>query len=230
MSSENGSDQLPDRRIGDLLRPGQNLATVRPDDPLKRAISIMKYNDYSQLPVLSNGDEPKAIITWESIGKRVFSGDPYKLVSDCMDTSVIKACFDDPLVGPTKNIAKHGYVLIMEDDETVKGIVTASDLATYFGEFAEGFLLIEKIENLLEKLTDEKPPKGNNALTYYYNCLEEPANFNRLGLDICHETFKTDLKSSKCIRNAIMHFDSGRPTHQDLEKLREFLSCLGAPQ
>ena len=67
---ENGSDQLPDRRIGDLLPPGQDLTTVRPDDPLERAISIMKDNDYSQLPVLSNGDEPEAIITWESIGER----------------------------------------------------------------------------------------------------------------------------------------------------------------
>ena len=134
MSCENGSDQLPDRRIGELIPKDQKLTSVYPDDSLECAISIMKDNDYSQLPVTSSEDKPEGIITWESIGKRAFSGDTCDRVSDCMDTSVKVACFDDHLLEPTENIAKYGYILVMgDDDRTIEGIVTASDLAKYFG-------------------------------------------------------------------------------------------------
>ena len=228
-SCENGGDRLPHRQIGDFLPGGQDLSLVRPDYPLVCATSIMLKNKYSQLPVVSHDDKLEGIITWELILKSASSGTACTSVHQCMEPfkKVNMARFDNDLLNSTTDIAEYGYVLVMgDDDRTVEGILTASDLADKFRGIAEGFLLIEGIENLLEKLTDDKPPKGHNALTYYYNCLKEQENFNQLGLDVCHETIRADLKSSKCIRNVIMHFDPGRPTDEDVDKLREFLRCL----
>ena len=200
---------------------------------------LMREKDYSQLPVMSDEGEVEGIITWESIGKRAFSGDPCKLVRDCMDTSVIRACFDVPLVDPTKNIAEYGYVLVMRDDGTVKGILTASDLAKYFGEFAKGFLAIEEIESRLERLIDgkftddeklcaNKRWKIGDGLTlgHYYYLLEPQEDWNTLGLDICHKAFIEELELVRCIRNRLMHFDARELKPEYLEKLYKFLNLL----
>ena len=226
MSCENGSDQLPDRRIGELILKDQKPTSVHPDDRLECAISIMNDNDYSQLPVMSDGGKVEGIITWESIGKRAFSGDPCKLVHDCMDTSVKKARYDDPLLKPTENIAAYGYVLVMRDNGTVKGIVTASDLAKYFGEFAERFLAIEEIERNLKRLIACKPPERRSVLGYYCDHLKKAEHWNQLSLDNCHKAFMEQLESVKCIRNAVMHFDARELNAKDIKELHDFLDFL----
>ena len=241
MSCENGSDQLPDRRIGELIPKDQKLTSVYPDDSLECAISIMKDNDYSQLPVTSSEDKPEGIITWESIGKRAFIGDTCDRVSDCMDTSVKVACFDDHLLEPTENIAKYGYILVMgDDDRTIEGIVTASDLAKYFGQFAERFLAIEEIEFRLRKLIDSKFTDaeklsadgechcGRVTLTLgkYPRLLDPPEHWNRLGLDISYEAFAADHKPVPGIRNSLVHFDNRELKPEGLKDLHKFLSLL----
>lgn len=236
---ENGSDQLPDRRIGELLDPEQQLTHVHSCCLLEAATLLMREKNYSQLPVMSDEGKVEGIITWESIGERVFSGDPCRLVGDCKESSVIDACFDDPLAGPTKNIAEYGYVLVLRDDGTVEGILTASDLAKYFGEFAKGFLTIEEIEARLERLiddkfTDDEKLSANNrwnigeglTLGHYYYLLEPQENWSKLGLDICKEAFLEDLKSVTCIRNGLMHFDARELKPEYLEKLYKFLKLL----
>ena len=239
---ENGNDQLPDRRIEELLSQDQELATVRTDDPLESATSIMLDKNYSQLPVVSDEGKVKGVITWESIGKSLAGGVACKLVHECMDSSEKVACsrFDDRLVDPTDNIAAYGYVLVMEDDGMLKGILTASDLAKYFGKFAEGFLAIEEIEGRLERLIegkftiDEKSSAGGRrhcgrvtlTLGNYCKLLKELKDWNRLGLDICHKAFIEDLESVRCIRNRLMHFDARELKPEYLERLYKFLGLL----
>ena len=236
---KNGNNQLTNRQIGELLPRGQQLTHVHPCCLLEAATLIMREKNYSQLPVMSHDGKVEGIITWESIGKRAFSGGACKLVSDCMESSVIKTCLDDPLVDPTGNIAEYGYVLVMRDDGTVKGILTASDLAKYFGEFAKGFLAIEEIESRLERLidgkfTDDEKLSANKGwkigdgltLGHYYYLLEPQENWNKLRLDICHEAFMEQLEAVKCIRNRLMHFDARELRPEDIEKLYEFLSLL----
>ena len=235
-------DQLPERRIGELLPEGQRLDSVLPDESLKRATSIMSDKNYSQLPVISDGGELEGIITWESIGKSLEDDATREHVRDCMDTreKIIKACSDDDLLDSTKDIAESGYVLVMEDDGTVKGIVTASDLAVEFRKLGEGFLLIEEIEGHLGEIIDSKFTHeekvnargrchcGRVTLTLgnYHQLLKIPDHWNRLGLDTCKKCFMSYLESVRDIRNRQMHFDSRELEPEDLEKLHGFRDLL----
>ena len=236
-----GGDRSLERRIGELLPEGQRLDSVFPDDSLGCATSIMSDKNYSQLPVISEGGKVEGIITWESIGHRASDGTNCKLVCECMEPSenVRTARFDAPLLDSTKNIANYGYVLVMEDDTKVRGIVTASDIAEEFRRLAEGFLAIEEIEGHLRRLVDDKftddekqtankdwEPGDGITLGHYYYLLKSQDNWHKLKLDVCHETFLEDLNSVREIRNRYMHFDSRELEPEDLEKLRGFRDLL----
>ena len=242
LSSQNGNDQLPDRRIGELLPEDQELAAVQADDPLDSATSTMLGKDYSQLPVVSNDGKPVGIITWKSIRKSPEGGVASKLVRDYMESSeeVAISRFDAPLVDPMENIAEYGYVLITEDDGTLKGIVTASDLANYFGKFARGFLAIEEIEAYLARLIDgkfnhDKKKKAGGrcdcgqvtlTLGQYPKLLKTPEHWDRVKLDICKRCFMSYLESVSGIRNGLMHFDARELKPEYLKKLHNFLILL----
>ena len=203
---------------------------------------LMREKDYSQLPVMSDEGEVEGIITWESIGRSLAGGVACKLVRDCMEPyeKVKMAHFDDHLLDSTKDIAGYGYVLVMGDDGRDKRILTASDLADKFRGLAEGFLRIEEIENLLERLVDSKFSDDERlsaggkrhcgrvsfTLGQYPQFLEKPERWNLVGLNMSYETFVEEHGPVTCIRNAIMHFDPGRPTPEDLQKLREYPCCL----
>ena len=122
---------------------------------------------------------------------------------------------------------KHGAIV---------GIITASDLAQQFKHLAEPFLVIEEIEHHLKalvagKFTDaeiksvgSKTKRGTIGLSLssYCKLLRLPAHWMRLGLDVCHMTFLTRLKSVIDIRNDVMHFDPEGPAPEYRERLHEF--------
>ena len=242
MSCVNENEQLRTRRIGDLLPKGQALASVPPCCPLESAKSIMLENNYSQLPLISHEGRVEGIITWESIGRSLAGGATCKHVRDCMEPyeEAKVAHFDGDLLDSTKDIAEYGYVLVMGDDGTVKGILTASDIADEFRRLAEGFLAIEEIEGHLERLVDskfthdEKKSAGGRCncgqvtltLGKYPRLLKEREHWNRVGLDTCKNCFLSYLESVKCIRNRLMHFDARELKPEYLEKLYKFLNLI----
>ena len=214
------------RRIEELLPPKQELSTIRPDDALAVATSIMVERDYSQLPVMSNVYKVEGIITWKSIGESASREASCKLVRECMDSSVRVACFDDPLLEPTENIAEHGYVLVRGDDGTVTGIVTASDLADQFRQLAEPFLVIEEIELHLRGIFKAKKLRVKHDLNTYYRELKRPTNWKRLRLPFDRDRFIDRLKSVNNTRNDVMHFKVDGLGRERLDELYSFTSCL----
>ena len=101
--------------------------------------------------------------------------------------------------------------------------MTASDLTSYFGKFAERFLVIEEIEGRMEGLVKGKFRKHRRDLDQYVRLLKPPDRWNRLRLDGCHTAFIKQLKSVSCIRNGLMHFDNRELNPQDLKELHKFL-------
>ena len=134
------------------------LATVPPDKLLSAATTIMQLRDFSQLPVMPNNNkrDVKGIITWQSIGSRLALGRECRFVQDCMDETVQILPIDTPLFDALGTIVKHGYALIRGADNTISGIVTASDLASQFENLTGPFVLTGEIEGHLRRLVHGK--------------------------------------------------------------------------
>ncbi len=134
----------PTVRIGRLDTANRRPTSVKPDNPLKVAITLMQLNDFSQLPVMTNEHDVKGIISWKSIGTRFSLGGECELVRHCMEPAR-EISIDAPLFDAVGDISQHGYVLVKGRNREITGIVTASDFAGQFSELAAPFLLIGEI-------------------------------------------------------------------------------------
>ena len=74
----------PTYRIGKLASANKPLVSVKPDDPINTATSLMILYDFSQLPVMTSDRDAKGIINWNSIGSQLSLGKECKYVRDCM--------------------------------------------------------------------------------------------------------------------------------------------------
>ena len=152
---------------------------------------------------------------------------------------------DTSLFSAIDIIAEHDYVLVRDNDQTIKGIVTASDLSQQFRQLAEPFLLIGEIENYVRRLihgkftldelrdvrgddVQNRPVEGVTDLTFgeYVGLLENDARWKKLGLVIDRASFVERLDAVRVIRNDVVHFDPDGLIEADLKTLRDFSQFL----
>ena len=140
-----------------------------------------------------------------------------------------------PLFNAIKDIWEHGYVLVRDVDQTISGIVTASDFARQFAQLAQPFLIIGEIElhlrNLVSKFTLEEMAEasgdpstsieGSWDLNFgtYCRLLENPDRWDRLGLRVDRATFMHNLGQVREMRNEVMHFAPDGLDPNEVEKL-----------
>lgn len=67
-SPSSGEPDSHIHRIGTLEAANRKPMSVKPDEPLSKATTIMQLKDYSRLPVMNNERDVKGIISWQSIG------------------------------------------------------------------------------------------------------------------------------------------------------------------
>ena len=228
----------PTHRISSLEAANREPRSVKPDQPLQAATTIMQLNDYSQLPVMTSIREVSGIISWESIGAHLSLGQTCECVRDCMNPA--KELPDtEPLIDAIGTIAAHGYVLVRSTDKSITGIVTASDLSLQFMQLAGPFLFVGEIEAYLRqlihgKLTVEqlqaasapdggRPIEGSGDLTIgdYHALLRKKENWDQLGLNIDRVTFVDHLDEVRQIRNGVMHFNPDGLSESETRKLRD---------
>ncbi len=232
-------DADPTYRISKLASANRPPVSVAPDAPLNQVATVMLFNDFSQLPVMSGERDVKGVISWASIGQRLALGKGGARAQDLMDQQQeIRA--DASLFRAIPIIADHGYVLVRGRDNRIVGIVTASDLNLQFRQLAEPFLLLGEIENHLRRIIDDrftqvdlaavKDPadtgrdiKSVADLTFgeYVRLLEHPDRWTQLGLPTHRATFIEKLEKVRQIRNDVMHFDPDGIPETDLESLRD---------
>ena len=58
--------------------------SVKRNDPLAKATTIMQMHDYSQIPVMRNERDVKGVVTWSSIGATHAQGKNPSKVRECM--------------------------------------------------------------------------------------------------------------------------------------------------
>ena len=157
-SSDPASSGKPDGatyRIGTLEAANRKPVSVKPDDPLEKATTIMQMRDYSRLPVMTGERGLKGVISWQSIGARLSLGQKCEYVRDCMEPAR-EISTSAPLFDAIEDIAKHEYVLVRGNGGTITGIVTSGDISNQFIQLTEPFLLIGEIEEHMRRLAHRK--------------------------------------------------------------------------
>ncbi len=211
--------------------------SVKPNDDLKAAITHMMSNDFSQIPVMTSPRDVKGIVTWESIGTRTALGQAGDEARHYMNPPEI-IDGQRPLFDAVSIITRIGYVLVKTRDNTITGIVTASDLNGLFLQLAEPFLLIGQIESHIRRIMHGKYTREElmtiNAtfvgqstehiasLTFgdYCRLLEDPSRWERLNLRFDQVVFVKQLHEIRNIRNNVMHFNPDGLDPEDVRKLR----------
>ena len=223
-------------RVDALEAAHNSPIAVAPDDDLKKATTIMLCNGFSHVPVMTGTRDVKGIVTWESIGRSADqTGD--KARQYMTSPQVIDG--RRPLFEAVHIITKHGYVLVRGQDNTITGIITASDLNHQFLQLAEPFLLIGEIEHHVrrvihgkftreELLSASETSSGRSiddiaSLTFGEHCrlLENQERWDRLNLQVDRAVVVKQLHDVRKIRNNVMHFSPDGLEPKDIRKLRE---------
>lgn len=223
----------------DTLNAAHNSPTnVKPNDNLQTAITHMMCNDFSQIPVMTSSKTVKGIITWESIGSRTALGQVGAEVRHYMEPpQVVEG--KRPLFEAVDIITRAGYVLVKGLDNTITGIVTASDLNDLFLQLAEPFLLVGEIESHVRRTIHGKFTSAELAVTTtapanqtahsiadlsfgdYCRLLENPNLWQKLQLNLDRTVFVDRLDEIRVIRNNVMHFSPDGLDPKDVQKLRD---------
>lgn len=225
-----------------------------PEAKLTKAVTLMRMEGVDFIlvsPDASSDRGPrsvKGVVTWRSISLKSYA-DPNEIrLNQAMDTNRPEIAIDAPLFRAMEPIARYGYVLVRDFDQTITGIVTANDFALQFDQLARPFLTIGEIEGYLRKLIRRKfrPDELNAALpeslasdqvgpgdlTFggYVWLLQQEANWNRLDLQyVDHGEFIRHVDWLRQKRNEIMHFNPDGLEPEDfheIERLAEFFRSL----
>lgn len=229
------------RRLEDLT---QELVTVKPNDDISQAVTIMLQRDYSQLPVMTNNRDVKGVISWRSIGLRFALGGAPKEVREAIETDVAILDDDIPLFSAIPRVVAKDYALVKRADGT-HWILTTSDLSVRFKELTEPFLLLSEIENQLRILLEGRvsastlkeavdPGDGDRSvdsaadltLGEVIRVLEQPYVWQKLAPGLDRVVVINQLQKIRAIRNDVMHFDPEGVGPTDLEALHSFARFL----
>ena len=132
-----------------VLPERQKLVTVPPDTRVAEAMSLMIKHGFSQLPVIE-GQTVLGVFSFRSLarhstkinkGKSDLNGLP---VDDFVDT-IPFVSFQDEFNILLEKVDKFGAVLVGTESR-LQGIITASDVMTYFKEITTPYLLLYEIE------------------------------------------------------------------------------------
>lgn len=240
-----GAVSEPAYRVSRLPAANTTLITVKPDESLAQAITLMLRHDYSQLPVMTNDRDVKGVISWESIApKLALTRSESVLVRDYMrEHKEVNA--SESIFSAIHRIVEHSYVLVRASDRRISGIITTADLSLQFQQLSEPFLLLSEIENHIRKLIDGKFTKEELSgvvnpsdidrtiesvadLTFgeYIRLFESPDLWRKTGLKVDRAIFIKELDKVRIIRNDVMHFDPDGISEDDHELLHHFVRFI----
>ena len=234
----------PTLRVDMLAAAHNKPLSVKPDTVLDEAITHMIAKNFSQLPVMQNERSVKGIVSWKSIGYRRSSAQDSEYVRDYMEPFTVIP-MDTTLSVAIGIVAQNDYVLVQDRDNTISGIVTASDLSSQFEQLAGPFLLAGEIEGHLRNLVHGKftieqmrevaggpadaPAREINGgadltLGDYCQLLGKAEYWQLLNLKIDRRTFVNHLNAVREIRNSIMHFSPDGQLDEDIATMVQFVN------
>jgi restriction system protein len=136
-------------RIGSLSLV-KKVVTVYAQQSVGVAIERMVAGEYSQLPVVDEYERLKGVITWESVAHAQFTRRP-GLVADAMLTYHYTCRESEELFARIDDIQRRGFLVIVDGENVVTGILTATDLSGELRNRVQPFTVLEEIERRLRR-------------------------------------------------------------------------------
>jgi predicted transcriptional regulator len=131
------------------------IVTLRDRDSIQTARTLMEVHGYSQLPVVTGGDDdhlkPTGVVTWESIAQALLAN-PDATLKECTARKPPEVSLDDELLAVIPTINAHGYVVVLGSDGYISGIVTSADVGDTLVELAGPYIDLSACERQLRLL------------------------------------------------------------------------------
>jgi CBS domain-containing protein len=234
-------------RVGTLVEAKREVIHVKPQTPLRDAVTTMLIHQVSHLPILRSDFDVKGVLRWKDIGSYLLLS-PGASIDDPVD-AVMKphreVRVSDPFLAVIPEILEHGCVLV-RDKGRITGIITKKDLGRRLQEQARPFVTLGDIERCLRALiergeftseelrslalnpSDERKVRSVADLTLgeYQRLLERDEAWARVGLTLPKKLFLERLGEVRKVRNNIMHFDPEGATSSDHAILHKFLELM----
>lgn len=256
VSQPSGADDLPEvpgpptnaaelevgLTLGNVPSALGGIASVKPQDSLAKAMTVMRLNDFSQLAVMPTSRILDGAVTWRSIAKAL-AHDPHCKLADATEPAR-EHPFDRDLVDVLIELFDRDFVFVRNSTNEISGIVTAADVVLLYGKTATPFFIIGEIDHSLrafisdawtvEQVASICDPDGlrgigtHDDLTFgdYQRMLEGPERFASLGWPLDRVTFINRLNDVREIRNGVAHFDPDPLEADVVSALRNFLNLL----
>ena len=216
-------------RIGSLSL-AKVVVTVLALHPIGTAIERMVSGDYSQLPVIDEHGRLAGVITWESLAQAQLVGAP-KTVADAMQPGHPRTAREaEELFARIDDIKRRGYLIVVDGENVVTGILTAADLAGELRNRVQPFTLLEEIERRLRRAVgclsvddlrasfpkghpQAKKVSGPSDLTLgnYTYLLDDETRWSKLGWPYEREDMVAHLRKLATYRNDIAHWNVDAP-------------------
>lgn len=225
-STEHARDSL--LTVGQLLRENAACPKISRHDSVEKAVTLLLSSGVSCAVVMAGDRQVDGLITWATIGRARAASQSVKSVGNCMETHPRIVEVDYPLFDAVRDIIRHEAVVVRDTDKTIKGILTASDIAEQFVSLSEPFLYLEQIETHLRHILYRAKPtkeelhasidprdseRSNNAKSIddfsfgeLIRCLERSDIWARTSLGLDRSMFCKQLNEIRIIRNKVMHF------------------------
>jgi len=228
--------------LGNLASASAGVTSVNPGDSIAKAMTLMRMNDFSQLPVMTSTREIKGSVTWKSIAKALAHSQSPSL-TDALEPTSIHA-YDEDLVDVLGVLYKNDFLFVRDSKREINGVVTTADVVRLYGETATPFFVIGEIDHLLRGAVSDTwtvnqvvsvcDPDGTRGIEShddlsfgdYQRMMEGDERFASLGWPLDRATFIKRLDEVREIRNGVAHFDLDPQGETRVELLVNFLKLM----
>jgi CBS domain-containing protein len=140
--------------VKDLLSEGQKPITVQLNDSVAHAMELMAEHDFSQLPVVdADGKSLAQAITAESILEAIccFRTSPDSLRVKDATVAVEKFRSDADLLDALDDVQTETFVVVVDAEDRLTGIVTTADTTAHFRRYAEDLMIVQFVETTMKE-------------------------------------------------------------------------------
>jgi restriction system protein len=224
----------------------KKVITVRAQQNISVAVERMVAGEYSQLPVVDEYGRLTGVITWESMAQAQLTRSP-ALVGDAMLTNPYICREGEELFTRIDDIQWGGFLIVVDGENVVTGILTAADLSGELRNRVQPFTVLEEIERRLRRAVstlsiDELRasfPEGDSrakkiesphdlTLGNYSYILDDESRWTKLRWPYERSDIVDRLRKVAAYRNAIAHWDIDAPGQgsDELAHAKEVLRLL----
>lgn len=228
--------------VGDVPSATRGVESVRPEQTLAEAQTLMSASEYSQLAVMTDAGKLMGAVSWRSIAQARLAHEKVMLSDATYDCRVVK--FDDELLPQIDTVYKDDFMLVQDRSGKICGIVTAADLAYQFRDLTTQFFQIGDIEGRLRRVigrvftttelraaTGQKNLSSADDMTFgqYTYLLKDVERWKKIpwGDEIDQAIFLTYLDDARRVRNKVMH-SSKELLEVEKRQLERFFNLMRA--